>query len=223
MISSSNWWRTMRNGLVMTCPDWSHDAPSSRGGSSRSDAAVAYRNAMNCAGADQPITPEGCRDWHRTVFSSVVPVNYYAGNFRQSAPTIPCLAVDVEVGGLPGSHHATVIPDVERLCSDFNREWLALSREWHAYSASERSINAATVIGILIGRFVQIHPFLNGNGRISRIIWAFALRRAGVNPQVRIRLRPRGPAYGAAMAAAMKGDFREAQAMVLRHLARSPI
>ncbi len=202
----------------MNCPDWSRDDPCSRGGPAKAAALLAYKSAMYVAGAGQAITPSHCRDWHLKFFRSVVPLAYYAGNFRQIRPEMPCLNVEVRVNGCQGSPAQNAQADVTQLFLWFNREWSTLAGMWPSLAPKKRAVFAAILIGGLVGRFVQIHPFVNGNGRLSRLLWAFALTSAGVDPQVRIRLRPTVHSYSQAMAAAMGGDFTPVRAMVYRHL-----
>jgi Fic family protein len=58
-----------------------------------------------------------------------------------------------------------------------------------------------------VGRFIQIHPFLNGNGRISRLLanYFFIRYDLGIVPFTFIA-RPGGD-YGQAMNVCMTGDF----------------
>lgn len=52
---------------------------------------------------------------------------------------------------------------------------------------------------------VRIHPFVNGNGRVSRLVCNAVLVRYRLPPVIRLRPRP-GGAYAGACAAAMLGD-----------------
>jgi hypothetical protein len=89
---------------------------------------------------------------------------------------------------------------------------------WPDMRPQERANRLALILATLIGRFIQIHPFLNGNGRISRLLWAWGLLRFGVPIQCRIHPRPQPP-YGDVMGAAMHGDFGPLALLILRHFA----
>jgi hypothetical protein len=57
-------------------------------------------------------------------------------------------------------------------------------------------------------RWVEIHPFVNGNGRTARMWANWILVRYGVPAFVRLRPRPDLPEYGAAGRAALcRGEF----------------
>lgn len=79
-----------------------------------------------------------------------------------------------------------------------------------------------SVLGVSVGAFVRIHPFVNGNGRTSRLLWTTLLGRFGLPPQLSVLRRP-GPPYPHVMAAAMDQDYGPAVVMVLRALAQGPM
>jgi Fic family protein len=51
--------------------------------------------------------------------------------------------------------------------------------EWVAGNEKERSLHPLLVIGVLVVMFLEIHPFQDGNGRLSRILTTLMLLRAG--------------------------------------------
>jgi Fic family protein len=65
--------------------------------------------------------------------------------------------------------------------------------------------------------WVRIHPFGNGNGRMSRLIGNAILVRYGLPPVFRLRPRPEG-GYEEAAAAAMRGDHLPMTAYVINEL-----
>ncbi len=50
---------------------------------------------------------------------------------------------------------------------------------WVAGTEKERSLHPLLVIGVLVVMFLEIHPFQDGNGRLSRILTTLMLLRAG--------------------------------------------
>lgn len=159
------------------------------------------------------MSPTSLQKWHSWMFKSVVPVPYYAGNFRQRSLKYPCLYMDVQVGP-----HLGVAPDyvkeaVDQLCRTLESEIESLN--------PINPLNIAKLIAKVVGGFICIHPFLNGNGRTSRLIWRVILARLGLPPQLSLVHRPREP-YGTVMAAAMQGDWAPLAAYVLLALATNP-
>ena len=51
--------------------------------------------------------------------------------------------------------------------------------EWVAGTEKERSLHPLLVIGVFVVVFLEIHPFQDGNGRLSRILTTLMLLRAG--------------------------------------------
>ena len=51
--------------------------------------------------------------------------------------------------------------------------------EWQAGTEKDRSLHPLLVIGVFVVVFLEIHPFQDGNGRLSRILTTLMLLRAG--------------------------------------------
>ena len=156
------------------------------------------------------------------MFSSHVPIGYYAGNFRQVNPSFPCLNCDVGVDGIPGSSPDCVGRDIALLFQELQRVTAGFQTAWPELAPEKRALHLAIILGYMVGRFIQIHPFLNGNGRISRLLWAWGLWRFGVPAQVRVRRHPENPTYNSIMAKAMRGDFNPLALFILSHLSQFP-
>jgi hypothetical protein len=202
---------------VGECPAWDGSIPSSR----EREFVRRLREVYRDVGESARLANYNARLsswWHHTLFGPFVPLAYYAGRFRCDDPLAICLGVDVEVGGVPGAP----FQQVGRLMSDLEeRARLSISQaelRWPDMRPQERANRLALILATLIGRFIQIHPFLNGNGRISRLLWAWGLLRFGVPIQCRIHPRPQPP-YGDVMGAAMHGDFGPLALLILRHFA----
>ncbi len=88
---------------------------------------------------------------------------------------------------------------------------------WECRTPAERATQLAMVTANLIGGFIRIHPFLNGNGRTSRLLCRYCLLRFGVPPKFTTHPRPALP-YGQLMAAAMRADYRPLALEILAQL-----
>jgi hypothetical protein len=99
-----------------------------------------------------------------------------------------------------------------------DQELRALEVRWSQLDTLLRTKQLAAICALAIGRFIRIHPFLNGNGRTSRLLWAALLTRFAVPPQARIVPRPEEP-YSQVMRAAMHGDDGPLMALILAGMA----
>lgn len=163
---------------------------------------------------------EDILNWHKKAFIRHVPVSYYAGNYRQHCAKRPCLGIDVEIDKIVGLGFELVPDEMRKLLDSFEKNlnaWeLGISLR-DQVEISNAFVDMSCFIARLLGHFIRIHPFINGNGRMSRLIWNWFLSRFHVPNQVRISPRPEEP-YGEIMGAAMRGDFRPLQRIVLDYL-----
>lgn len=141
---------------------------------------------------------------HSRLFSWCVPVNYYAGNYRSTWK--PCLNVNVAVGPIMGTPPGQVKDEMAKLVHDIARDVVAFDARQDEIDDDETWGRAfATLVADSVGRFIKIHPFRDGNGRTSRLLWAWFMERYDLPLNVRVLIRP-DPPYGDAMAACMRGD-----------------
>lgn len=206
----------------MGCPDW-EDLPQ-------------HRTAPECFAAIQQVVARACTiaqtktpnklavcAWHRDAFRGIVPKDYYAGNFRQNNRLYPCLAVDVHVNYIFGTHWLEVERAMKELFSFMDTAANDIDRDRATLTPAELADRIAETVGFCIGRFIHIHPFRNGNGRTSRILWKAMLARFRLlSPNLSVIRRPTGN-YGSVMAAAMVGQYGPAIAMVLNAMQAAPL
>jgi len=120
------------------------------------------------------------KTWHGKIFRDAVPLAYYAGHYRSDDPNRPCLRKNVEVGGLWGAPFAVVPIRMRELSQELRDLTITTDRyikrdPTPMYRAQAAFFFAATYVGKLL----QIHPFINGNGRMSRLTANYVLHRYG--------------------------------------------
>lgn len=206
--------------LVGSCPDWNGSIEPSKDREFRNRVRTAYRDAAEYARKKVFRNDQACW-WHFTLFQQLVPVSYYAGQFRKDDPHVPCLAMDVEVNGVPGANFQDVVRLMDELEERARLSIVQTELHWAEMSPVDRARRLSVLLAALIGRFIQIHPFVNGNGRTSRILWAWGLARFGVQMQCRIHPNP-GVNYIGVMRQAMLGDYGPLALSILRHLTNHP-
>jgi fido (protein-threonine AMPylation protein) len=189
------------------CPDWSQPESDRQLPSVAAGMATVTRFIEKKA-ASFVLHHGTLRDWHFLVFKSVVPLTYYAGNFRCDNVARPCLGRAVQVGSHPGSPYQIVESEMTAYSSSLN----SFIQRTDMYFSAEPSF-AKRVIGAMelaawgVGRFVQIHPFLNGNGRVSRLLANYFFVRYGFGVTPFKNLTRPGGDYVAAMDSCMCGNF----------------
>ena len=200
------------------CPQWTDEVPGEL--EIQFDAALkrTYRQVESSAKA-LVVNEAAVCGWHRRLFEGIPPVDYYAGNFRQVHATNTCLQQDVEVGGVSGTHFPFVLQELADLFSQLRVSILRAELYWKDIDQPARAIRLSVLLAALVGEFIRIHPFLNGNGRLSRLLWAWGLMRFGVPLQHRIHPRPAMP-YGTIMRRSMLGDHGPLAAHILNYLAK---
>ena len=210
----------------MDCPPWWEDHDEHEAPACFADMHAALDAA--CRAAVTAIPNRGnIAELHRLAFRRLVPLHYYAGGFRQEDPKRLCLGQNVgikgqngapDVSGFPFEH---VLGAMHDLCKWVEREFTLLELQWLSMASDARARQLSGIIGVAIGQYVAIHPFLNGNGRTSRMLWAILLARSGLPPTFSIVKRP-GPPYGDVMRAAMLGDYGPAVKVVFEAIEKGP-
>ena len=191
------------------CPDWFQPEPETllphvvRGMASVEKFIYKHAHHYNLKHSD-------LKEWHRKIFQDVVPKYYYAGNFRSPDSNRPCLEVNIGIGSASGAP----FPDVPARMEEYSSEISLTTSQTDDFikecpAPDERAKAALMLAAFCAGKIVQIHPFINGNGRISRLAANFFLHRYGY-PFLLARFRPKDhatPSYEKAAAACMKGDY----------------
>lgn len=145
------------------------------------------------------------KTYHAKVFRRVAPLEYYAGNYRSIDPTKPCLASDVQVAGVPGEPFALVPTSMAKLSADVH-DFVVSTDEYveHTVSPTEKARAVAQLAAAIMGEFIRIHPFINGNGRMGRMLVNYVFKRYGYKmPFRQVQIRPPELEYAQASAASM--------------------
>ena len=130
-----------------------------------------------------------------------------------------CLGRPVYVKGVQGADYRAVIGLMNQLETIVHDSMRSLELSWESLTPSERADQLAKLIAYSVGKFIQIHPFLNGNGRCSRLLWAWHLARFGISPMYRISHQPAGD-YKTVMTACMHGQLGYLTVIIAQHLAQ---
>lgn len=171
------------------------------------------------ADAQRRVLPsvEMARTWHRRMLVGVsVPIPYFRGGIRDSNPAEPEL-IDYPVGIIGPTGVVAAVPaanvwsELAKFEVDF-RQRLSLTDEAHpdlAHAISTGTVeNVLELCGWVHGEWVRIHPFVNGNGRVARLLANWVALRYGLPAFVRLRPRPAGATYASAAERSMRGDHR---------------
>ena len=204
----------------LSCPDWPNPEPPDKLPIIARNAIALY-DAVVKSNVQERIIHEGdIKTWHERLFRGAVPVPYYAGHYRSNDSRFPCLQVDVEVNGIYGSPFAYVPAHMQAFSSEMGEFILETDRFLKSKSSKIQKAAAAVQLAtFLMGRLIQIHPFLNGNGRTARVLANWCFNRYGYHMPFFLD-RPAAVDYAIASASAMRGDMTPLYRYLLTILAQ---
>ena len=148
------------------------------------------------------------REWHTAMMQGLDAENPdYVGRFR-GEPGFAPLAEDVEIAGILGTRYADVAAEVQIFELRVQAAVAALDALYPNADALDDDGRDAVieVAAYAHAEWVRIHPFINGNGRTSRIWSNLIMTRYGMPPVLAMRPRPSGRGYADAASACMRGD-----------------
>lgn len=206
---------------MKTCPAWSDDARGTPKQVRQLERQLKELLVKIVDEVDRPVRPVRLMldSWHLCVFRGLPPLDYYAGNMRGEYSDKPCLAVDVQVGGAVGTPYWYIPNTVDRFDTAVDMLLQALDNMYLDKGVGDLKLLFDAVAWITC-RFIRIHPYINGNGRLSRVISNALLFRYGLDINtVRLNPRPDQP-YSDAGAAAMIGEYLPMRDYLLMSAAR---
>ena len=118
---------------------------------------------------DMPVTENHIKQLHRDLLVHSEKDAWHRGNYKTSSNSVAAFDED---GKQIGIVFETATPfDTPRLMTELVA-WLIATRE-------QRQLHPLLVIAVFVVVFLEIHPFQDGNGRLSRILTTLVLLQAG--------------------------------------------
>lgn len=211
--------------VSLPCPPWEAPEPPDKVQHVVSEMAEFHRFIFK--NAKQKIIDHGeIKTWHGRIFRLVVPVSYYAGNYRCDDSSKPCLAVNVGVPPNPGAPYKEVTDLMKSYSEELRDKTIKVTSYINRGSVSPIEQTGAVVqlVAFSVGRLSQIHPFINGSGRMSRLVANYVLHRFDyrmLHPHP--YNRPVEQEYAQAAADCMRGNFNRMFQFILTSLAAASI
>lgn len=119
--------------------------------------------------AEIPLTENHIRQLHRDLLAYSEKDAWHRGNYKTSPNNV--VAFDSK-GKQIGIVFETATPfDTPRLMTEL--------AAWFGEAGNDRKLHPLLAIGMFVVEFLAVHPFQDGNGRLSRVLTTLALLRAG--------------------------------------------
>jgi cell filamentation protein len=149
---------------------------------------LTQEEALKIYGAGHRFTPADIRRLHRMWLGDIYP---WAGNYR---------TLNIGKGGFQFAH-APLIP---RLMAVFGKEVLRR----HTPCGAAANVPVARSLAEVHAELILIHPFRDGNGRLSRLVALLMASQAGINPlRLSVLAGTAKRTYVQAIHAAMSRDY----------------
>jgi prophage maintenance system killer protein len=130
-----------------------------------------------------------------------------------------CLGQLVVAAGGVGMSASGVPSALAKLCDHLNQS-LAKAASW-SFPPPKKMLAVANLLASAAVSFLKIHPFLDGNSRMARLLLLVLTLRLEL-PGILTVVPPVEPEFSALKKAAMRGETRPWIAYIVRVLASSP-
>lgn len=184
-----------------------------------------FRHIVSTATERKQIpTVETLEAWHRRLYQPVETKQLPAGKMRQVTYKLPVLAQGVQVGDAPGVPSAQVPKAMKDFCMNLSMKVNEVDAIYDS-SDSDDAHQLESVISLIAwahGEMCRIHPFRDGNGRMSRLLSNLLLARYAIPYELKWRPRPTGN-YPVAAAASMKNNHSLMEAYLKQEIVTAMI
>jgi len=174
------------------CPPWSDErnADPSVAAEMRCRRERALAAALRGEGPDLAAgATRALRHWHRELFAGTAPLDAYAGGVRGDTAE-PCLCRNVTVEGRLGTDWREIPAAMDELDRGAASR-LAAADDARARGEAGWEVGAVGAVAWVMGEVLRIHPFMNGNGRVTRLAMHALLHRYGLRaPRVEVTPAP---------------------------------
>jgi Fic/DOC family len=160
---------------------------------------------------------------HAGYFRGLTPPNfdYYAGNYRGS--DFPCLrdrivgiASDRRVGHSPGIVERSMYEFASEVQDTIDEIDFLFRISPDTMSDAEKLVRCSQLLAALFVYFLEIHPYVNGNGHMGRLIVIAGLKRQGYYAsRWPLHPRPQDPPYSTLIAAYRSGNRKDLEDFLL--------
>lgn len=116
-----------------------------------------------------PITENHIKQLHRDLLHSSEKDHWHRGKYKTSSNSVAAFDAD-------GKQLGIVFETASPFATPMLMEELVL---WFQKAIDAQSIHSLLAIGIFVVVFLEIHPFQDGNGRLSRVLTTLLLLHAG--------------------------------------------
>ena len=160
---------------------------------------------------------------HAGYFQGLTPpgFDYYAGNYRGS--NFPCLhdrsvgiASDRRVGHPPGIVERSMYEFASEVQDTIDEIDFLYRVSSDTMSDAEKLVRCAQLLAALFVYFLEIHPYINGNGHMGRLLVIAGLKRQGYYvARWPLHPRPQDPPYSTLIAKYRSGNRQDFEDFLL--------